>query len=80
MIGDDRREHAVEMREPARERRLRVGPELAVGDVAEPIALSADDPPAGGAEPGIEAEDDQFPSPIGRGREPRSGGRVRMTW
>ena len=32
---------------------------LAVGDMAQPVALGRDHPPAGRAEAGIEADDDQ---------------------
>src|SRR3546814_1934995 len=62
MIGDHRREHCVEMREPVGQGRLGVGLHLPVGDVADPAALDADDAPAGATERGIEAEDDhRFP-------------------
>jgi hypothetical protein len=48
-----------ERRQAARQRRVRVGADLAVGDMGEPVALGLDEPPAGGAEPGVEAEDFQ---------------------
>jgi hypothetical protein len=48
-----------ECREPARQRRRAISPDLAVGDVSQAIAFSFDQSPAGGAEPGIEAEDFQ---------------------
>ena len=41
----------------SRQRRGRLGPNLPVGDMSEPIAFGLDQPPAGGAEPGVEAED-----------------------
>eukprot|EP01136_Pigoraptor_vietnamica_P025539 Opistho-1_new@79650 len=56
MIGDQRGQHRVEMREPAWQRRPGIGLELAVGEVAEAIALSTNQPPAGGTKAGIETE------------------------
>jgi hypothetical protein len=46
-------------REPLGQRRGGVGVYLAIGNVAEAVAVRADQPPSGGAEPRIEAEDDQ---------------------
>ena len=57
MVGEQRLELACEVGQAGGERLGRIGPELAVGDVAEAIALGADETPAGRAEPGIEAED-----------------------
>ena len=56
-VGDQRVELAGEVRQALGQRLGAVGLELAVGDVAEAIALGADQAPAGGPEPRIEAED-----------------------
>ena len=57
MLLDHGLELLGERGKPARQRRSGVGPDLAVGDVREAIAVSLDQAPAGGAEAGIEAED-----------------------
>jgi hypothetical protein len=59
MVGDQRDEHGVEMREPARQRRGAVGLQPAVGEVGQPIALGPDQPPAGRAKARVESEQDQ---------------------
>ena len=59
MIGDQGLELVGECGEPARQRRGGVRPDLPVGDMGEAVAFSLDQPPAGGAEAGIEAEDFQ---------------------
>jgi hypothetical protein len=59
--GYDRLESAL------RQRRGGIRFQLAVGDVAETIAVGVDQSPPGGAEPGIEAEDLHFPTPSGEG-------------
>ena len=59
MLGEDGEQAAVQLDQPGGERGLRVGADLAVGDVAQAVALGRDHAPAGAAEPGIEAEDDQ---------------------
>ena len=59
MIGDHRREHGVEIREPVGQGGFGVGLRLPVGDMADPAALDADDAPAGATERGVETEDDQ---------------------
>ena len=51
------------MGEPFGQRRRRIGLELSVGKVAQAVTVSLDQPPAGGAEPGIEAEDSYIPLP-----------------
>jgi hypothetical protein len=57
---DHRAQGIVQYREAARQSVLRVGADLAVGDVAQPVALGGDDPPAGATKPGIEADQDQL--------------------
>ena len=47
-------------RKPSRERSCRVGLNLTIGDMAEAVAFSLDQPPAGGAEPRVEAKDDHL--------------------
>ena len=59
MLAQQRFELVGEVREPLAERRGGGGPELAVGDVAEPVAFGADQAPAGRAEAGVETQDDQ---------------------
>jgi len=56
VVGDQRFELVGECRKAARKRRGCVSPDLAVGDMREAIAVSLDQPPAGGAEAGVEAE------------------------
>ena len=58
MVGEQRGQHRVEMSEAAGEAGGRVGLQPAVGEVGEAVAFRTDDAPAGGAEAGIEAEDD----------------------
>jgi hypothetical protein len=57
VLGEQGLELAGEVRQARRQRLGRIGPELAVGDVAEAVAVGAEQTPAGRAEPGIEAED-----------------------
>ena len=52
-------EQRVENIQPLGQRHFGIGLDLAIGDVAEAIALRRDDAPASRAEAGIEAEDDQ---------------------
>jgi hypothetical protein len=59
MVGDEGLELGGEMRQPVGQRRRSFGLELAVADMAETVAVGLDHAPAGGAEPGIEAKDDQ---------------------
>jgi hypothetical protein len=59
MVGDQGVELVSERREPARQRRIGVGLDLPVGDMRQAIALSLDQPPAGRAKAGIEAENPQ---------------------
>jgi hypothetical protein len=59
VFGDERFELIRERSQPLRQRRGGVRLDLPVGDVGEPIAVSLDQPPASGAEAGIEAEDSQ---------------------
>jgi hypothetical protein len=49
----------VELDQAGGKRGFRIGADLAVGDVAQPVSLRADDAPAGAAKPRIQAEDDQ---------------------
>ena len=51
-------QRGIEVRQPPRQRGGRIGADLSVGDMAQPVALGADHAPAGGAKPGIEAEND----------------------
>jgi hypothetical protein len=57
VLGHQCFELVGERGETARQRRVGIGPDLAVGDVREPVALSLDQPPAGGAQPRVETED-----------------------
>jgi hypothetical protein len=57
MIGDHGFELVRERRQPAGKRRAGVGLDLPVGDVGEAIPFRLDQPPAGGAEARVEAED-----------------------
>jgi hypothetical protein len=57
MLGNQRLELSGERGQPLRQGRGGLGLDLPVGDVGEPIALCLDQPPAGRAEPGVEAED-----------------------
>jgi hypothetical protein len=59
MVRDQRFELVGECGQPARQDRRSVGLDLAVGDVRQPVAVGFDQAPAGGAEPGVEAEDFQ---------------------
>jgi hypothetical protein len=59
MIDDDRLELGGEVRETFGQGFSRVGFQLTVGEVRQAVAIGADQSPAGRAEPGIEAEDDQ---------------------
>jgi hypothetical protein len=59
VLGEDGEEPAVQIEEAIGKGRLGVGPDLAVGDVAETIPVGPDHPPPRAAEAGIEAEDDQ---------------------
>ena len=57
VLGKQRLELAREVGEPFRERGGGAGLELAVGEVGQAVAVGLDQPPAGRAEPGVEAED-----------------------
>jgi hypothetical protein len=57
MIDDDRLELICKVRQPLRERCGRVGLELPVGDMGEPVSFGLDQCPAGGSEPRVEAKD-----------------------
>ena len=59
VLGDEGLDLAGELGEALGERRGGAGLHLAVGEVRQAIALGADQPPAGRAEAGVEAEDDQ---------------------
>jgi len=59
VLGDDRLELLGQPREPLRQRGQRVGLDLAIGAVGKAVAVGFDQPPAGRAEPGVEAEDPQ---------------------
>ena len=59
MLDEDREEPAVKLKQAGRKRGLRVGPDLAVGDMGQAIALGRDHAPAGAAEAWVEAKDDQ---------------------
>lgn len=61
-VGEQRLDLRSEVGQAFRQRLLGVGPELAVGDMAEAVAVGADQAPAGGAEPRIEAEDQRQPN------------------
>ena len=58
MLGQDGEQAGVELDQPGGKQDLGIGPDLAVGDMAEAVAVGPDHAPAGAAEPGIEAEDD----------------------
>jgi hypothetical protein len=62
MVGDQGFEPAGEVRQARWQRFGASGLELAVGDMGEAVALGADQPPAGGPEPRIEAEDQGQPN------------------
>jgi hypothetical protein len=49
----------AEIEKTGGERGLGIGPDLAVGDMAQPVSLGRDDAPAGASKPRIEADDDQ---------------------
>ena len=57
VVGEQGLELAGEMGEAARQGFRDVGLELAVGEVGQAVAIGADQPPAGRAEPRVEAED-----------------------
>ena len=59
VLGDHRLELLREPGQPLRQRRRRIGLDLPVGDMSEAVAVGLDQPPAGRAEAGIEAEDPQ---------------------
>ena len=59
MRGEDFGERPFERDQALGERLLRVGPDLAVGDVAQPVTLGADHAPAGAAQARVEANQDQ---------------------
>ena len=59
VFEEDIGERAIQRHQPFGKRSLRVGCDLAIGDMAQPVALGPDDAPAGRAKAGIEAEDDQ---------------------
>jgi hypothetical protein len=59
MVGDQGFELVCKCAQSARQWRGRVGADLPVGDVAKAVAVSLDQPPAGGAEARIESEDFQ---------------------
>jgi hypothetical protein len=58
-IDDQRRKLRIEMRQTSRKRLGAVRLQPAIGDVAQPVALGADQAPAGRAEARIETEQDQ---------------------
>jgi hypothetical protein len=57
VITDQRFQLIRQRREATRERRVRLGLDLTIGDMRQAIAFSLDQSPAGRAEAGIEAED-----------------------
>jgi hypothetical protein len=59
MFGEERLQLVRQTAKTLRKRCAGVGLQMTVGDVAEAIALGADQAPACGAEPRIEAEQDQ---------------------
>jgi hypothetical protein len=59
MGREDLTQSVVQTHQALRQRLLGIGPDLAVGDVAQPVAFGGDDTPAGAAKPGIEADQDQ---------------------
>jgi hypothetical protein len=56
VVGEQGFELVRERGEAARKRRGGVGLDLPVGDLCETVPVSLDQPPAGGAQAGIEAE------------------------
>jgi len=59
MPGEDIGELVMEHHQPFGQRRRRVGPDLAVEDVTQAIALGRDQAPAGRTETRIETDQDQ---------------------
>ena len=59
MLGDHRRQRGIEMDQTQRQRGFGIGFYLAVGNMRHPVALDPDNPPAGGAKAGVEADDDR---------------------
>ena len=59
MLVKHRSQCLVERDQPVGQRLAGIGTNMAVGDMPEAIAVSPDDPPAGAAKPGIEADQDQ---------------------
>jgi hypothetical protein len=59
MFGEHRSEGMVEDHQTIGQRHLGVGPDLPVGDMAQPVAVRPDDAPTGAAKPGVEADQDQ---------------------
>ena len=57
MVRDQGFELVRKRGEAARQWRIRVRLDLAVGDMRQAVAFSLDQPPAGRAEAGVEAED-----------------------
>jgi hypothetical protein len=57
MIRDQRFELVGQRGQPLRQGCGRIGLDLPVGDVGEPVSVSLDQPPTGRAEARIEAED-----------------------
>jgi len=58
-IDDQSFQLVSKRRQAAGQRRIRVGFDLAVGDVSEAVPLGLDDSPSGRAEAGVEAENPQ---------------------
>ena len=56
---DDRAQFVLKPEQAIGQSLLRIGADLAVGDMAQPVPLGGDHPPAGAAEARIEADDDQ---------------------
>ena len=56
VLPDDGGEPIVEVEQAHRKIGLGVGPDLTVGDVAQPVSLGGDDAPAGAGQPGIETD------------------------
>jgi hypothetical protein len=59
VVGDQGFELICQRGKAARQRPARISLDLPIGDMRETIALSLDQPPAGGAKAGIETEDFQ---------------------
>jgi hypothetical protein len=59
MHGEHLAKRIVQHDQSLRQRFLGIGPELAIGDMAQPVPFGGNDAPAGAAEPGIEADQDQ---------------------